>query len=208
MPIKQKASTALSRRAFNLVEMIITSLLVGIIAIGIVPLFTRSISNNIYGADASQAASFLRSGAERVQQRSANASAFTSEGTLASYYDSGQRGTNGRGDLKLGDERWVPESIDGDPTEPVGLFLWVQTRTINGYSVADVFRGNIAVSGTGLVPLGDPKLFDNPGKYYGKPDVTEIRTMVESMKGGRGKVVASTATGIKQKATVGQYRAF
>jgi type II secretory pathway pseudopilin PulG len=205
----QRAPAALTRRAFSLPELIITTLLVGIIVIGIVPLFTRAISNNIYGADASQLASFLRSGAERVQQRSANAQAFTTEGTTVTLYDSGPRAGLNNGDAKLGDERWVPELIDGDPTEPQGMFLWVQTRTVTGYSVADVFRGNIKVGGNALVPLGDPKLFDNPGVFYGKPDVSEIRMVVESMKGGRDNPeAASTPSGIKQKATVGQYRAF
>lgn len=204
-----------SPRAFTLVEMIITSLLVGVIVLGIVPLFTRAVTNNVYGADASQLASFLRSGAERVQQRSANAAAFGTEGNPVLFFDTGKRNSATKADDILGDEKWVPENgDDGTATEPEGIFLWTQERELIGYSVADVFRGNIKVGGTDLVPLGNPKLFDNPGQYTAKPDVSEIRMTVQSLRGGRASTggptdsVSATPSGIKQWATVSQFRAF
>ena len=226
-------------RAFSLVEMIITSLLVGIIVIGIIPLFVRAVTNNIYGADASQLASFLRSGAERIQQRSANDAAFGTESyttaadgeavanenllsdtnvkrTAPLYYDTGARNSVTKADDKLGDETWT--TFD---TAAVGVRLWRQRREIREYSVADIFRGNISVGGAGgsaLQPLGNPKLFDSPQPYSGRGDITEIRMIVESMRGGitgdidrpAGTIagVATTPSGVKQKAVVNVYRAF
>ncbi len=233
-PSNSQKST--SRRAFNLVEMIITSLLVGVIAIGVIPLFTRAISNNIYGADASQLASFLRSGTERVQQVSANDPIlgldtnplpadptegsnnqadpddwiYTDTMTLRSvpvYFDSGPRDNNTKADQTLGDESWKAADVT-----PTGIFLWRQRREIREFSVADVFRGNISVtSGAGaatLSPLGNPKLFDSPQPLTGKADIREIRMIVESTKGSIDNTVAATPSGIKQKAIVKIYRAF
>ena len=204
-----------AQKAFTLVEMIITSLLVGVIVLGIVPLFTRAVTNNVYGADASQLASFLRSGAERIQQRSANAAAFGTEGNPVLYFDTGKRSSTTKADDILGDEKWVPElDDDGTATEPEGIFLWTQERQVIGYSVADVFRGNIKVGGGDLVPLGNPKLFDNPDVFTAQPDVREFRMTVQSLRGGKalggGPVRSTSATpsGIKQWATVSQFRAF
>lgn len=238
--VKRKiTATRHARRAFNLVEMIITSLLVGVIAIGVIPLFTRAISNNIYGADASQLASFLRSGTERVQQVSANDGVlladnnagdpldpgglnpkntqtdpndwiFSDNTTIRSvpvYYDSGARDSTTKADKVLGDESWKPDGVN-----PTGIFLWRQRREIREYSVADVFRGNISVNTGGgsatLTPLGNPKLFDTPLELTGRPDIREIRMIVESTKGGIDSGAASTPTGIKQKSLVKIYRAF
>ncbi len=223
--------SALSTKAFSLIEMIVTSLLVGVIVIGVVPLFTRSITNNIYGAEASQLASFLGSGAERVQQRSASDSAFstesnndtgtddptvpedekvfTSEGVLRSvptYFDTGVRDTQTKADSNLGDEKWTE-----DPSAAEGVLLWRQRREVREFLVADVFRGNISLDGgaPALTPLGNPKLFDNPAdERTGLADITEIREIVESMRGGLGNEIASTPSGLKQKAVVNIYRAF
>lgn len=224
------------RRALSLVEMIITSVLLGMIVIGIVPLFTRAIINNAYGADASQLASFLRSGAERIQQRSANDPAFGLESydtpvageavggeTLISdpandpdnprevlrmaptYFDSGARNSLTKADDVLGDERWI--SFTATTT---GMRLWRQRREVREYSVADVFRGNVSVAAGSavLLPLGNPKLFDNPQPISGRADITEVRIVVESVKGGIGNKVAVTPTGIKQLSTVNVHRAF
>lgn len=222
---------ARSKKAFSLVEMIVTSLLVGVIVIGVVPLFTRSISNNIYGADASQLASFLGSGAERVQQRSANDGVFTTEsnndtGTDAPtvpedekiftdkqvlrsvpvFFDTGARDTTTNADALLGDEKWTEDTASAE-----GVLLWRQRREVREFLVADVFRGNISIDGgsPALTPLGNPKLFDNPQlERTGLADITEIREIVESMRGGLGKEIASTPSGLKQKAVVKIYRVF
>ena len=227
-------NAAAAKRGFSLVEMIITSLLVGVIVIGVVPLFTRAVSNNIYGADASQLASFLRSGAERVQQRSAGDIAFTEESSnvgtnptgdpnvdpddylftdktalrsVPVYYDTGARDSITQADARLGDETWLEEG-----EAPTGIFLWRQRREIREYSVADVFRGNISVdtsAGTSsLSPLGNPKLFDTPQPLTGLADIKEIRMIVESSKGKIGEDTAATPSGLKQKATVMTYRSF
>lgn len=228
----EKAGTA--KRGFSLVEMIVTSLLVGVIVIGVVPLFTRAVSNNIYGADASQLASFLRSGAERVQQRSAGDAAFREESSnvgtnptgdasvdpddyvftdetalrsIPMFYDTGVRDSITKADLQLGDEAWLEEG-----EAPAGIFLWRQRREIREYSVADVFRGNISVDSSAgsstLSPLGNPKLFDTPQPLSGLSDIKEIRMIVESSKGSIGTDTGATPTGFKQKATVMTYRAF
>lgn len=218
-------------RAFSLVEMIVTSLLVGVIVIGVVPLFTRAVSNNIYGADASQLSAFLRSGTERVQQVSVNETAISLDSNVGTnpttgnsldyiftdatavrsvplFYDSGVRDPSTQADDVVGDESWVPQS-----TTPTGLFLWRQRREIREFSVADIFRGNISVnssSGTNtLSPLGNPKLFDTPLPITGGlADIREIRMIVESTKGGIDGNTAATPSGIKQKASVNIYRAF
>lgn len=217
------------RHAFSLVEMIVTSVLIGMIVIGIVPLFTRAIINNAYGADASQLASFLRSGAERIQQRSANDPSFSQESystavageavggevltsdanvtrLAPTYFDTGARNSVTKADDMLGDERWISFS-----TATTGHRLWRQRREIREYSVADVFRGNVSVaSGSAtLLPLGNPKLFDNPQPRTGRADITEVRIIVESVKGGlNNNEAALTATGIKQMSTVNVHRAF
>lgn len=221
------------KRGFSLVEMIITSLLVGVIVLGVVPLFTRAVSNNIYGADASQLASFLRSGAERVQQRSANDVAFKEESSnvgtnpvgdpnvdpddylftdanalrsIPTFYDTGVRDSITQADVELGDEQWIEQGV-----APTGIFLWRQRREVREFSVADVFRGNISVDSSGgstLSPLGNPKLFDSPQPLTGMSDIKEIRMIVESSKGVIGSDAVATPSGLKQKAIVMTYRAF
>lgn len=228
LPMKQQTKFA-RRRGLTLLETLIAGGLMGLIVIGILPLFTRAIISNAYGADASQLASFLRSGAERIQQRSANDPSFaqesyttavageavgdevlTSDGNVTrlapTYLDTGARNSLTRADDMLGDERWTNFSA---PT--TGHRLWRQRREIREYSVADVFRGNVSVaSGSAtLIPLGNPKLFDSPQPISGRADITEVRIIVESTKGGlNDNEAAMTATGIKQMSTVNVHRAF
>ncbi len=162
-----------SGRAFSLIEMIITSLLVGVIVIGVVPLFTHAVTNNIYGADASQLASFLRSGTERVQQVSANDAVLVQDNNAGGALD--PSGTNPgntatdpddwifsdstatrsvptyydsglRNTLTKSDETLGDEVWRAEGATPAGLFLWRQRREIREFSVADIFRGNISVT--------------------------------------------------------------
>jgi prepilin-type N-terminal cleavage/methylation domain-containing protein len=216
----ERAHSRISRqRAFSLIESVVTVALVGIIVIGVVPLFGRAILNNVYGADASQLTAFTRTGLESLLQRTANSNTFVDDATGSddtsveeqfrsaqtvlrynpNYFDMGERRSYGT-DKEIGDERWI-----ADPEDAEGVLVWRAYLEKREYGYADVHIGTVSVEGGALAQTGHPKLFDVPLDIlddsgdriagFAGGDISELRMIVESLKGSDYRNTSETGDG-------------
>lgn len=112
-----------SERGLSLIEAVIAAGILLVLAVGILPLFAQSMSNNQSGADSSTVSNSARSAVEEIFQLPFNSAPLIptagTELVTESYYS-------------LADGEWKagPEPPDGsDPA------LWLRTATIRQYSV-------------------------------------------------------------------------
>ncbi len=117
--------TRTSREAgFSLVEVLVAALILGIIALGLVPLYTRSIRSNFEGFDSTQVSNFAKSRAETYVQYPFNSAALTVDA--------------GKTELSVPDyfsqkaHEWV-DALDADDTA-----LFTRTTTVRQFSVTDL----------------------------------------------------------------------
>ncbi|MEM6792457.1 MAG: prepilin-type N-terminal cleavage/methylation domain-containing protein [Acidobacteriota bacterium] len=106
-----------------------------------------------------------------------------------------------KGDAFLGDEAWT-NSTDADAAD--GEVLWLRDIFIYNYHFADVHKGTIDVdSQSGLVSLGNQRLFDNPIEWNpsNPPDIREVRVIVRS-------AISAHPTGPGALMALGHYKAF
>lgn len=107
----------------TLIEATIAAALLLLIAAGVLPLFTQSLSNNLSGADSSTATNTARSQVEELFQMPFNSAPLTlvsgTELVTESYYS-------------FADQQWKPGPEPPDGSDPA---LWLRTATIRQYSV-------------------------------------------------------------------------
>ena len=105
---------------FTLVEVLIASILLLAIALGTLPMFLRSITDNTSGRESTEASNFARSRIEEYSQLNFNSPELTidagSEKVVSDYYSAAY-------------ETWTDGAPPaGDPT------IWIRTTTVRQYS--------------------------------------------------------------------------
>jgi Tfp pilus assembly protein PilV len=122
---------------FSMIEAMIAAAILLIIALGLLPLFTRSISDNVSGNDASQATNGSRTEAEEMLQLPFNNQrlAVPAGSTQLQVQDFWTRG-NAQQTGSV-DEGWW--------TAPAGhgTVLWSRTTRVNQYSISDLSDGTL-----------------------------------------------------------------
>jgi len=114
-----------SRRAagFSLIEVVISSLLLLVIALGVLPLFTQAASSNESGREYMLVSNFAKSRAEQYAQYAFNSPALTlTAGTqlvVTEYYSANTR-------------TWVATLAAGDTA------MWTRTTTVRQFSISDL----------------------------------------------------------------------
>lgn len=126
---------------FNLIEVLIASVLFLVVALGVLPLFQRAIRTNTAGQSSTDVANLARSQVERYMQIEYNSPLLTvpagqTELVLDDYFD---RAT----------EQWIV----GAPPQPTDAD-WLRTTTVRYYNVAAVRES----SGEGLTADDDDDL--------------------------------------------------
>ncbi|MEM9554919.1 MAG: hypothetical protein AAGC60_11715 [Acidobacteriota bacterium] len=158
-------------RGFSLVELIFSTFLILIVAVGILPLFMRAIQNNVSGGDSSDLITILRSGNESMSFSSLSDLHLGDQEAVASdsmfleipftVLHTGARDPITGNDQTIGDEEWV---ADGDPA--TGLGTWQRSTRIFFHPIADVMPGIVSVGadtgGATFETVGHPQLFDDP----------------------------------------------
>ncbi|HET9228074.1 MAG TPA: hypothetical protein VFR31_15470 [Thermoanaerobaculia bacterium] len=124
-----------STAGFSVVESLIASLILLIIALGLIPLFARALRDNTAGADATQASNHGRARLEEYQQLPFNNQALTlaAGSTTLGRSESWAQGTG-----NVGDEGW----FDGTPSGR-GLLLWTRTTTVRQFGINDLDDGRL-----------------------------------------------------------------
>jgi prepilin-type N-terminal cleavage/methylation domain-containing protein len=130
---------SLREKGFSLIEVLIAALIFLVVVIGVLPLFVRSIANNVAGSDYMNAANNGRSGLEQYHKLDFNDPllAPAGTGTSATYVDYWAMDPT-----KTSSGQWVttvPASSSGQRV------LWNRTTTVRQYSVDALADGNLTV---------------------------------------------------------------
>ncbi len=178
---------------FSLIEGLMAAGLLLIIAISILPIFTRALESNVSGSRSSQMSTFVSADLEEVNQLTVDrdeweVAASGGVRTLAPmYWDTGPLfGTAGIPDM-LGDEQWI-----ADETAAQGLVIWSRNVSVRKYSLSDLqILAGTDVSDDIIVAAGHPMLLDTPLDDDESAHLTEVRVSIienrESMPAGAGR---------------------
>jgi Tfp pilus assembly protein PilV len=133
-----------SEAGFSMVEALIAAAILLIIAIGMIPLFARSMVNNALGSDYTQAATYGKSNLEVAQKMPFETVGLTlvTGTSLQTVEYAGKSATNG--------------STAWSPTLPSTPLMWTRTTRVRQFSVAAIDDG--VLSDSEALPAGtDPK---------------------------------------------------
>ena len=136
-PYRRRVSARVSA-GFSMVEMLIAATLLLFIALGLIPLFARSIRDNQTGSDFTQATNGNKSRLEESLQlpfnnQTLDVPAGQPRGQVIESWAQGAR--NQTGDANEG---WWP----GAPTGR-GLLLWTRTTNVRQFNVSDLEDGDL-----------------------------------------------------------------
>jgi type II secretory pathway pseudopilin PulG len=122
---------------FSMIETLIAAGILLIIALGLIPLFARAISDNATGADSTQASNHGKTQLEDFIQLPFNHQNLTIAGGATSLQtaESWALGSSGIGDANEG---WWP----GVPTGR-GTILWTRRTQVQQFSVEDALDGRL-----------------------------------------------------------------
>lgn len=155
-----------SADGFSVVEALIAAAILLIIAIGVLPLFTRAIMDNQAGNDSSTVTNFARSQVEdrfQLNFNDANLTLPNSGATELATTDSWAQGVPN--EIADGVEGWYT----GAPTDK-GPLLWTRTTTIRQYNVND---------------LDDNGQFDTPLAGSSDPGLVHLKEIDVNLTGVR-----------------------
>lgn len=207
VPTRRRASA----QGFSLLETLFAAALLAVVAVSILPLFTRALQSNTSGGWSNVMSNFVGENLEFANQTVIDHEDFDlpAGGVLdmgAQYWNSGSVDAD-EANQTIGDEKW--EDTAGGP----GLVLWMRKAKVRKYSFADISVGTISSDGSAtLVPLGHPELFDNPldnddGADGYKAHLTEIRVTVQPCRGCDGSEPDQFLS-LGQRMTVSHFRAY
>ncbi len=163
----------------SLLETLIASAMLLIIAVAIFPMFHRAVDNNISGAESTQAAQHTRTEIEDLFTLPLDSDVFDMANPLVGHTvgSAGATGDEmslgtflfdpmanvGTGDLYDRSYPMAPGSWIVDENTAVGQIRWERTAIIRQYAYSDIAEGVIdASTGNQLVTKGHPLLFDSP----------------------------------------------
>lgn len=135
---RQGAVSGRSAAGFSVIEGLIAGTILLVIALGLVPLFTRSILNNSIGSDATQASNHSKTRLEEFLPLPFNHARLTVPGG-SDESESLDTWTSGRlGEIGDADEGWWPGApVDKGPTS------WTRTTRVRQYNISDLDDGTL-----------------------------------------------------------------
>ena len=164
--MKRRSTVRIPRRprrtaGYSLIEVLFASFLLLVVAVSIIPMFTRALESNLAGGRASAMASFAAANLEEANQKRIDHEDYdldtaTVLGFDPEYWSLGDA-SDDDGNKFLGDEVW--QSTDTD-----GLILWERNLTVRKYAVADILP-TVSTDGSTVTGFGEhPRIFDLPLK--------------------------------------------
>jgi type II secretory pathway pseudopilin PulG len=135
-------------RGFSIIEVLIAAAILLFIAIGVLPLFTRSMINNLSGNESTTVTNFSRSDVEELFQLNFNhadldvATGQTKRDLPKEYWLPGSVTT-------VGDESW-------GPTAPGVLFPWERQTTVRDFAI-DAFDDGLLEESEALDGGAEPE---------------------------------------------------
>jgi prepilin-type N-terminal cleavage/methylation domain-containing protein len=117
-----------SERGFSLIEVLVAGVILLVIALGLVPLYTRSIRSNVEGFDYTHVSNFAKSRAEEYVQLPFNSPRLTLDG--------GEEQEQAQDFYSRTEHRWIDE--DDWPPSAGDTALFTRTATVRQFSVTDL----------------------------------------------------------------------
>lgn len=119
-----------SARGFSVIEVLIATAIFFIIAMGVLPLFTQSMANNVAGREASEVTNYAKSRVEEMLQLPYNAEAMTIPGgsnvlEVVEYWSAAEKA-------------WKPGPVPSGSDA-----LWVRTIRIRQFGFGDLADGSL-----------------------------------------------------------------
>lgn len=123
---------------FSMIEALVASLILLVISLGLIPLFSRSIGNNMTGSDSLQSTNFGKAQLEELIQLPFNNQdlAVPAGNTVGQSVEAWTQGTALVNDSNEG---WV----DGAAPSGRGSILWRRTTRVRQYGVSDIADGRL-----------------------------------------------------------------
>lgn len=129
---------------FSIVEALIAAAILLVIALGLLPLFSRAINDNVSGNDATQATNSSRTELEELlqmpfgNQRMVVASGQTKTETK-DYYTRAKEDSTGAYEIGDATEGWTTDATASGR----GPVLWHRTTTVQQYGITDLNDGKL-----------------------------------------------------------------
>ncbi len=128
---------------FSVIEALVAAAILLIIALGLLPVFSRSINDNVTGNDATQATNGSRTELEELLQIPFNntrvvVASGNTQTVTKDYYTRGLSNA-GTADYEIGSatEGWATDASGRGPV------LWNRTTTVTQYSISDLNDGKL-----------------------------------------------------------------
>ncbi|MFP5288831.1 MAG: prepilin-type N-terminal cleavage/methylation domain-containing protein [Thermoanaerobaculia bacterium] len=121
-----KDASGRSARGFSVIEVLIATAIFFIIAIGVLPLFTQAMANNVAGKESTEVSNFAKSRVEEMLQLPFNDERLTvpAGGNVLEIVEHWDNATHA----------WAPgPAVDGSP--------WVRTTRVRQFGVNDLIDG-------------------------------------------------------------------
>lgn len=133
-------TTCRSSRGFSVVEVLIATAIFFIIAMGLLPLFTQSMANNVAGRESTEVTNYARSRTEELLQLPFNAEEMTVPAgsnvlEVVDYWS-------------VVEEEWTP----GPPPSESDA-VWVRTARIRQFNFGDLADGSLDNPLSGSTPI-------------------------------------------------------
>ena len=137
-------SSVRSSAGYSLLEVLFASFLLLVVAVSIIPMFTRALQSNLIGARASSQANFVSANLEALNEKLIDHEDYDLTGgdfvaISPQYWWLGAS----EGNDTLGDEQWKTTDADG------GLILWQRSLEVRKYSVSDILP-TVSIDGTDI----------------------------------------------------------
>ena len=142
-PLRHRPAVRRGEAGFSIIEALIAAAILLIIALGLLPVFSRSINDNVTGNDATQATNGSRTELEELlqmpfnNQRMVVASGATKTETKDLYTRA--KADPSAGAYEIGDatEGWTTDASGRGPV------LWNRTTTVQQYGITDLNDGKL-----------------------------------------------------------------
>lgn len=142
-PRRQRPAVRRGEAGFSIIEAIIAAAILLIIALGLLPVFSRSINDNVTGNDATQATNGSRTELEELLQMPFNntrivvASGQTQTQTKDFYTRAKADPSTGAYEIGDATEGWTADATSRGPV------LWNRTTTVQQYGITDLNDGKL-----------------------------------------------------------------
>ncbi|HZF09742.1 MAG TPA: type II secretion system protein [Thermoanaerobaculia bacterium] len=178
-----------SERGFTVVEGLVATAILLIVAIGVLPLFTNAILNNSRGADSTTASNFGKTTIENLSQQQFNSTDLTiTSGTQKTTNEWWKPGAGPINDSTQGWQTTAPSAST--------FTTWTRITSVQQYGVRDILNSQVAAPGSLQGVLSTPLASGT------QPNFVQLKLITVTVQSSKLNTVTALGGG-KQGAVLG-----